>query len=335
VEEKMKIAILSDIHANFPALDAVASDAANEMEVGFRQCWCLGDVVGYGPHPAQTLGFLRDYVDSKAWVMGNHDAMLADIVLPEEADSMPDSSKLMRVRVNKGAGREVISRGKFMKADDWFKTTAMPVEVILLNRAALKNAPEEDAFWRKKFTAKRAKPLNIQQNGLTCVLVHGSHADPLSRYVYAWEKDILIPRELAFLKKLRGRTRKPIVQFYGHTHVPTFVRAHEVDGKFEIESERILPGQEFHLENDYTYLINPGSVGQPRDRDQRASYLVFDSKARTVTFRRVGYDYTETAHALLVGGYPESLVRKLQTAAAAEKYTPDDWLAHYDVARST
>lgn len=330
----MKIAILSDMHANYPALDAVAGDAANEMEVGFRHCWCLGDVVGYGPHPAQTLGFLRDFVDPKAWVMGNHDAMLADIVLPEEADSMPDSSKLMRMKVNKGAGREVVGRGKFMKADDWFKTTAMPVEVILLNRAALKDAPQEDAFWRKKFTAKRAKPLVLQQDGLTCVLVHGSQADSLSRYIYAWETSILIPREIAALKKLRGRTRKPIIQFYGHTHVPTFIRAHEVDGKFEIESERILPGQEFHLENDHYYLVNPGSVGQPRDRDQRASYLVFDSKARIVTFRRVRYDYTKTAHDLLVGGYPEGLARRLQTAAAAEKETPDDWLEHYDTARA-
>ena len=331
---QMKIAILSDIHANFPALSAVASDAANNMEVGFRHCWCLGDVVGYGPHPAQTLGFLRDFVDPKAWVMGNHDAMLADIVLPEEVDALPDPGKLMRVRVNKGAGREVTSRGKFMKADDWFKTTAMPVEVILLNRAALKNAPQEDAFWRQKFTAKRAKPLVIQQDGLTCVLAHGAQADPLSRYVYAWDTPIYIPRELTSMKKLRGRTRKPIIQFYGHTHVPTFIRARETKGQFEIESERILPGQEFHLENNHYYLINPGSVGQPRDRDRRASYLVFDSKTRTVSFRRVPYDYTETAHDMLIGGYPEGLVRRLQTAAAAEKETPDDWLAHYETARS-
>lgn len=329
----MKIAILSDIHANFPALDAVASDAANEMEVGYRHCWFLGDVVGYGPHPVQTLGFLRDFVDPEAWVMGNHDAMLADIVLPEEMDVIPDSSKLMRVKVNKGEGYEIVGRGKFMKADDWFKTTAMPVTVIFLNRAALMNAPAEDAFWRRKFTSKRAKPLKIQQDGLTCILVHGAHADPLSRYIYAWEKDILIPRELSVLKKLRGQARKPIVQFFGHTHVPTFIRAREIKGEFVIESERILPGREFLLENNYYYLINPGSVGQPRDRDQRASYVVFDSKARTVTFRRVRYDYTETAHDLLVGGYPESLARRLQTAAAAEKETPDEWLEHYDVAR--
>jgi predicted phosphodiesterase len=332
-KEKMRIAIFSDIHANFPALSAVADDAANEMGVGFRQCWSLGDVVGYGPHPAQTLAFLRDFVEPKAWVMGNHDAMLADIVLAEDLDTVPDLQKLMRVKVNKGAGREVVGRGKFMKADDWFKTTSMPVEVILRNRADLLQSPQEDTFWRKKFVPKRAKPLVLEQDGLACVLVHGSQADPLSRYVYGWEKDILIPKELKALKKLRGRSRKPIIQFYGHTHVPTFIRARESGGVFDIQAEKILPGQTFHLENNYYYMINPGSVGQPRDRDQRAAYAVFDAKARTVTFRRVGYDTTETAHDLLAGDYPESLFHRLQNAAASEKETPDEWLDHYDEAR--
>jgi predicted phosphodiesterase len=329
----MRIAILSDIHANYPALSAVADDAANEMGVGFRQCWSLGDVVGYGPHSAQALSFLRDFVDHKAWVMGNHDAMLADIVLAKDLKTIPDPQKLIRVKVNKGAGCKLVVRGKFLKAKDWYKTTSMPVEVILHNRTDLLQSPQEDAFWRKAFIAKRAKPLVLDQDGLTCVLVHGSHADPLSRYIYAWEKDILIPKELDALKKMRGHARKPIIQFYGHTHVPTFIYVREVKGSFDIQAEQIFPGQTFSLENDHYYMINPGSVGQPRDRDPRASYLVFDTKARTITFRRIGYDVTGTAHDLLVKEYPESLARRLQTAAAAEKETPDNWLDHYDKAR--
>jgi predicted phosphodiesterase len=326
----MRIAIFSDVHANFPALSAVAGDAANEMEVGYQQCWSLGDVVGYGPHPAQTLSFLRDFVAPEAWVMGNHDAMLADLVLPGDIEA----PNLMRVCVNKGLGREVLAHGNFMKAEDWFKTTAMPVEAILLNRAALLEAPQEDAFWRSSFTQERVVPRVLQQDGLTCVLVHGSHSDTLSRYVYAWEEAILIPKELQALKDLRGTSHEPVIQFYGHTHVPTFVCAHQAKDEFEIQAKKITPGQTFTLEDDCFYLINPGSVGQPRDRDQRASYLVFDTEARTITFRRVGYDYTRTAHDLIVGGYPESLVRRLQTASAAEKETPTEWLEHYDKART-
>lgn len=324
----MKIAIFSDLHANFPAINAVAGDAANEMDVGFRQCWCLGDVVGYGPHPTQALRFLRDFVDPARWVMGNHDAMLADLLLPADPEK-----PAFTVRVNKGEGREIGARGLFLREDDWFKTTNMPVEVIRLNRAALEQFSEEDAFWRASFTPERARPLAFEQDGLACVLVHGAQADPLSRYIYAWNDGILIPRELERLRKLQTDLAKPVVQFYGHTHVPTFIRARLRNGNFDVHSEKIYPGQSFPLEAGVFYLINPGSVGQPRDRDQRAAYLVFDSEARTITFRRARYDYTLTAADLAAGGYPDSLIRRLHTAAAAEKDAPNEWLQHFDEAR--
>lgn len=328
----MRIAVFSDIHANFPALSAVADDAANEMNVGFMQCWSLGDVVGYGPHPVDALLFLRDFVDQEAWVMGNHDAMLADLVLPEDLPLITESDKLIHVRINKGEGQEITGRNNFLKEEDWFKTTSMPVDVILLNRAALRENAEADSFWREAFTPARAAPRKIERDGMTFVLVHGSHVDPLSRYIYSWEKNILIPRELKELKEACGVATKPWIQFYGHTHVPTFIRAKDADGEPEIHSEKIFPGQTFSLQEDDYYLINPGSVGQPRDRDLRAAYVVLDTDQHTVTFRRVKYDYTETARDLVAGGYPAGPRRRLQTAAAAEKETPDEWLKHYDEA---
>lgn len=329
----MRIAVLSDIHANFSALDAVARDAAHEMGVEYQCCWSLGDVVGYGPHPVETLMFLKKYIDSEGWVMGNHDAMLADLVLPEELPSGSESKKLIHVRINKGQGREITGRNIFMKEEDWVKTTSMPVEAILLNRAAIKESKEADSFWKDAFKPNRAAPRKIRRGGMNFILVHGSHTDPLSRYIYAWEKDILIPSELQKLKQTYGRLKKPLIQLYGHTHVPTFIRARQTEAGFDIHSEKIFPGQTFSLDGDDYYLINPGSVGQPRDRDQRASYAVIDTSERSVTFRRVQYDYTETVHALLAGKYPSSLVRRLQTASAAEKETPDEWLQHYDKAR--
>lgn len=330
----MRIAVLSDIHANFAALSAVAGDAANEMDVGFQQCWSLGDVVGYGPNPEKTLAFLRDFVDPDAWVMGNHDAMLADIVLEDELPAIAPSDKVFRVRVNKDLGREIVARGLFLTRDDWFKTTSKPVDVIFLNREYLRSFQEEDAFWRQAFTLDRAEPKKIIRNDITCVLVHGSHTDTLSRYIYPWDTAILIPPELEQLRKLHGESNQPAVQFFGHTHVPTFIAAKKVGDKFEIQAHKTTHNQTFNLEDGYYYMVNPGSVGQPRDRDQRASYLVFDTEERTITFRRVGYDYTATAHDLIAADYPESLVRRLQTAAAAEKETPSEWLEHYEKARS-
>lgn len=327
----MKIAVLSDVHANLYALEAVLDEAANEMDA--QQFWTLGDIVGYGPHPGNTLLFLKRYVDPEAWVMGNHDAMLADLVLPEDLSANASATNLIHVRINKGKGREIAGRNIFMREDDWFKTTSLPVEVIMLNRTALKEYPEADSFWHESFTPDRAAPRKVKRDGMTFILVHGSHADPLNRYVYGWEKAILIPRELGELKKVRGKSKKPVIQFYGHTHVPTFIRAREVNGEFEIHAEKIFPGQIFPLDGDEYYLINPGSVGQPRDRDPRSSYVVLDTKQRTVTFHRANYDHLKTAHDLIAGGYPSSLVRRLQTAAAAEKETPDEWLEHYDEAR--
>jgi predicted phosphodiesterase len=325
----MKFAVFSDLHANYYAIRAAGLDAAEAMEVPPGNFWCLGDVLGYGPHPAQALRFLRDFVDPAHWVMGNHDAMLADLLLPG------DSGKpAFTVRVNKGDGREIRARGLFLREEDWFKTTQMPVEVIRLNRAALEQSPEEDAFWRASFTQERARPLTFEQDGLACILVHGAHADPLSRYIYAWNDGILIPRELRHLKAAQARPDQTVIQFYGHTHVPTFVRARLRNAAFDILAEKTYPNQTLSLEEGAFYLVNPGSVGQPRDRDQRAAYLVFDSEARTITFRRVRYDYTRAAADLAAGNYPESLIRRLHTAAAAEKDAPDEWLKHFDEART-
>lgn len=326
----MKIAIFSDIHANLHALEAALDDAANVM--GAEEFWSLGDVVGYGPHPVNAVLFLKRYVKSDAWVMGNHDAMLADLILPEDLPALPKSAKPIRVRIDMGKGREIIGRNVFMKEEDWFKTNSMPVEVIILNRAALRQNTEADAHWRKAFKPNRAVPRKVERDGLKFILVHGSQADPLSRYLYAWEKEVLIPRELQELKKMRGRSKKPIVQFYGHTHVPTFIYAKETKGGFDIHAEKIFPGQTFSLEGSDYYLINPGSVGQPRDRDQRASYIVLDTKGRVVTFRRVKYDDAETARDFEAGGYPDGPRIRLKTAAAAERETPDEWLEHYNEA---
>jgi len=325
----MKFAVFSDLHANYYAIRAVGQDAADEMEVPPGNFWCLGDVVGYGPHPSQALRFLRDFVDVSRWVMGNHDAMLADLLLPGDV-----GKPAFTVRVNKGEGREIAARGLFLRKDEWFKTTNMPLEVIRLNRLALQQTPDEDTFWRAAFVVERARPILFEQDGLACVLVHGAHADPLSRYIYAWNEGILIPRELRYLQEYQKHPAQTVVQFYGHTHVPTFIRARARDGHFEIQAEKIYPHQTLSLEEGAFYLINPGSVGQPRDRDQRASYLVFDSDAHTITFRRVRYDYTRTAADLALGGYPDSLIRRLHTAAAAEKDAPEEWLRHFDEARN-
>lgn len=325
----MKIAVLSDLHANRPALLSVLEDADRQ---GVEEFWALGDFVGYGPHPVNILLFLKRYVAADAWVMGNHDAMLADLLTPEE---IPHTRGAHPAPTAKGEGPTIYTRGKFLSDEEWYKTTATPISALLLNRSALASHPEADAFWRQSFTAERAVPRLVEREGLTCSLVHASLRDPFSRYLYAWEQDVLLPREVSLLAALPRAQSAPALQFYGHTHVPTLVSARpaaEKETDFHLQAHPLLTGQTFPLEEPL-YLINPGSVGQPRDRDPRAAYLIFDTSQPAITFRRVEYDREETARDLLEAGYPESLMRRLLNAQAAESQTPNAWLAHYDAAR--
>lgn len=93
--------------------------------------------------------------------------------------------------------------------------------------------------------------------------------------------------------------------FFGHTHVPA---AYALAGE-EITAISTNP---FKLEKGVKYLVNPGSIGQPRDRDPRASFLVYDTKKKQVTFHRVEYDINATSEKILAAGLPERLAERLK-----------------------
>ncbi len=328
----MRIAILSDIHANRPALDAVLKDSVDQ---GVDRFWSLGDVIGYGPQPVEALLFLQERVTPEGWVMGNHDAMLADLLLPSDRDADPDKKKTgpLRVVTQKGEGIEVSARGQFLDVETWELTNSAPVEVIALNRAALARNPQADRFWREQFVPARIDSRLVHQDGIDHVLVHGSRERPLSRLIYPWHTGFHLLHEFKFLQKQSQERNFACVQWFGHTHVPAFVQARPSqsgDG-FEVATERVWPQQTFPLDQRLV-IANPGSVGQPRNLDRRAQYAVLDTQARTVTFRRVAYNWRETVRDLQRSDYPESIVKRLKFASAALKETPDEWLAYYQEA---
>ncbi|MBP8947628.1 MAG: metallophosphoesterase family protein [Candidatus Promineofilum sp.] len=287
----MHIALLSDVHANFEALAAVAAelDAAD-----VAACWYLGDIVGYGPEPVECLLWLSELVHAVApesWVLGNHDAMLAGLLAEY----------------------------------DLAETNGTPRQAIELNRAALLAQPWAAAFWREQFVDDRARPRRHTLDGLDYTLVHGAQAHDrfYHRYNFPWET-LYQADEFAILAAGATATGRPQAQLFGHTHVPTLVR---------LEGGRPQP---VWVEPDVTYdlgqlsLVNPGSVGQPRDLDRRAAYAVLDTVGRTVTFRRVVYDWRATAHRLVDGGYPDSLIRRLIDAPLPVDGANPDWPAWRD-----
>ena len=282
----MRIALLSDVHANFAALTVVEADMATHP-VDAR--WYLGDIVGYGPEPVECLRWLSERVHAVApesWVLGNHDAMLAGL----------------------------------LNDYDLAETNHTPLAAIELNRATLLTQPGATAFWREQFTDDRARPRRHTVDGLDYTLVHGAqaHGRYYHRYVFPWETRYQAD-EFAILANGAPVGGRPQAQLFGHTHVPTLIH-------FEGHQPRPL-----WVEPDVPYplgelsLVNPGSVGQPRDFDRRAAYAVLDTVGRMVTFRRVAYDWQRTAFCLVDGGYPDQLVRRLIEAPLPVDGANPDW----------
>jgi predicted phosphodiesterase len=236
----MRIAVLSDVHANLPALEAVLADAGPVDAI-----WHLGDVVGYGPDPDAVVERLRDA--GSTGVQGNHDAAAC-------------------------GGSHI----------EWFNPEAR--RAMEWTRSAISAATVE---WLAAQPERRAEG--------AAELVHGSHREPL------WEYVTSEPVARANLETLGVQ-----VGLHGHTHVPV---AFVEDGD-RVAAVRGRPGGVLELRGRRA-LVNPGSVGQPRDGDPDASYLVWEPDAERVTWRRVAYDVAGVQRAMREVGLPPSLSARL------------------------
>ena len=236
----MRIAVLSDIHANLPALDAVLAAAGDVDAV-----WHTGDVVGYGPDPNGVVERLRSV--GAVGVRGNHDAAAC-------------------------GGTEI----------DWFNIEAR--RAMEWTRAAIDPPTLE---WLSALPERRTVD--------GCEQVHGSPREPLWEYVTSAS---VARANLAVLAAPIG--------LHGHTHVP--VAWVEDDGRVDA----VRPRRDSTLElAGRRALLNPGSVGQPRDGDPAASFLILDPQAGSVSWHRVGYDVAAVQRAMRDAGLPASLIARL------------------------
>jgi len=238
----MRIAVLSDVHANLTALDAVLADAGSVDAV-----WQLGDIVGYGPEPDAVVQRLREV--GAIGVRGNHDAAAC-------------------------GGSEI----------DWFNTDAR--RAMEWTRRAISPSTVE---WLAGLPDRRTESL--------CELVHGSLREPLWEYVMS--ESVAAPN----LAALGPGTR---IGLHGHTHMPVAF----VEDRDKPRLVRGRRGSSLELQGRRA-LVNPGSVGQPRDGDPDASYLVWEPEADRVTWRRVGYDVAAVQRSMREAGLPPSLAARL------------------------
>jgi predicted phosphodiesterase len=231
----VKRALISDIHGNLEALEAVLADIKN---VAATEIYCLGDIIGYGPNPCECLDLVMSRC--RATILGNHDqAALFD----------PDGFN------------------------------PMALQAIYWTRDQLDNGGSPEQI-NKRWDFLGELPRQIDEGDYK--FVHGSPRDPTNEYVFP--EYVFDQRKMEILfGKLQNYC------FMGHTHLP---------GVFTTECEFISPD-----ECDYTYklgseklMVNVGSVGQPRDDDNRACYVVLDTDAKTITYRRIDYDFNKTAN---------------------------------------
>ena len=240
----MLVAIVSDIHGNRQAfeavLDAIAASDAEEL-------WCLGDLVGYGADPDACVELAREH--AAVCLAGNHDLVVRGELPIEE-----------------------FSRGAALAAE-WTRKTILP---------------ETREYLDALEPSKLDEPVG---------LYHASPRDPVWEYV-------LSPLQAELCLDAQGQR----VCLIGHSHVAlSFSR---MPGELTGGQTRD-PDEELDL-TDGEWLVNPGSVGQPRDGDPRAAWLELDIEGWRATYRRTEYDIEAAAAAIHAARLPSSLAERLE-----------------------
>jgi len=252
----MKLAVVSDLHANRAALEAVfAHVRAQEI----TRIVCLGDVVGYGPDPEYCVDLVRGHAE---WcLLGNHDEAL----FAGAEDFNPHA-------------RAAIEYTRERMNPHWYSSA------------------ERKARWQW------LRLLEKQREEGRFLFVHGSPRDPVREYVLSTD-GFLNPEKMRDIFAQFGGHE---VTLAGHTHQPGLhdedLRFHGLEGRAELT----LP-----LPKGRRAFVNVGSVGQPRDGDNRACYAVLEDES--VTWHRVAYDYRMTMERIRqTGVLPEVLARRLE-----------------------
>ncbi|MDD2889450.1 MAG: metallophosphoesterase family protein [bacterium] len=238
----MQYAILSDIHSNIEALEAVVAELRNRE---ISKVLCLGDTVGYGANPNECCNLVREI--SECAILGNHDAGSIGLTNLSHFHSL---AKEVCVWTSKTLTTENIS---------WLKS--LPFQTNYENSLLSHSAPSKPERWHYV----------------------SSMNDAINEFPICGH-----------------------ICFVGHTHVPvTFVK---IDSKY-----KIITNPKFSINPDYNYIINPGSVGQPRDRNSNSSFAIYDSEIGEIETIRISYDIDAAQKKIINAGLPKSLAERLSS----------------------
>jgi len=238
----MRMAVLSDVHANLEALEAVAADLDRQR---VEKIMFLGDVIGYGADPNACVKLIARLCDIR--LMGNHDYV-----------------------------------GLGLESPQYFNVMA-----------------QQSILWTQKELDRKATELmsdfTLEAEFLNYYFVHATPENPLE-WNYLLTPEDAVRNFAAFAQDFC---------FVGHSHLPA-VFCLRPDGCLTMVRET-----SFHAETDCRYIINVGSVGQPRDGNHEACYLIAETDAGAFTYRRVGYNLTKAQEKMKKARLPEFLISRL------------------------
>jgi len=241
----MKLAIISDIHANIEALEAVFADikASNADEV-----LCLGDIVGYGANPNECVELIRK--SCSLTLLGNHDAAAVGLLSTQHFNIHA------KIAIEWTMGNLTASSHSFLKA--------LPLKETKFQHTLVHATPYEPNMWYY-ITSLEEAAFNFQ----------------------FFDTDFC---------------------FVGHTHIPLIIVLEDEKEVYVHQGESLNYGK---LEK-VRFLINVGSVGQPRDRNPHSCYGILDSDTKTYTYHRVEYDIQKAQAKMRKIKMPEFLVTRLE-----------------------
>jgi predicted phosphodiesterase len=243
----MRVAVISDIHANLPALEAVLEEIEGASP---DELWCLGDVLGYGAQPDGCTDSVRE--DCDACLVGNHDlAVLGQLDVESFSAAAADAVR-------------------------WTQDNATAA------------------------TKEFLSALEPQGERAEVGLYHASPRDPVWEYVLATDQ------ASECLDEQQQR-----VCLIGHSHIALFFTRSAGDGGAEATRGAQADGGVTLDLGEGEWLINPGSVGQPRDGDPRAAWLELDTGEWTARYHRTSYDIERAAKAIVAAGLPRHLADRL------------------------
>jgi predicted phosphodiesterase len=233
----MRILVMSDIHANYTALEAVLKDAGSVDET-----WCLGDLVGYGPDPNAVLEIVRE-IPRLTCILGNHDVAVIG-KLPFEA-------------FNGDARRTLEYHERVLTADNMDFLRSLSANLKVREDASLVHGSPRDSVWEYILNTLSAR-LNFEH------------------FTTPW-------------------------CFVGHSHLQCLFQLDEKTDRVTLKAMKA--GEPIKLEQKV--IANPGSVGQPRDRDPRSAYAIYDSVGKIWEPRRVVYNIAEVQKRIRDAKLPE------------------------------